>query len=208
MSRPPGRSALCVVARVIPAAFAAFELRYLFASLARAGGGLQWAARSSVHSPSLWVLLVLAVGACWMLREMGRALVGCASRPRCSLALVCLWLVCSSALLALFCWELVLRGPAMAGHSAGLPVAAFGPAGWSSALAALCFGFLLAISLQGVWRVLREVARIWAGQIPSRRQRVVAARLVEVVSLPTAVPLLAGWSNRGPPVDLPVRLSR
>jgi hypothetical protein len=194
---------VCVVARVIPAAFAVFELRYLLASLARTGGALQWVARSSMHSASLWLLLLLAIGACWMLREMGRGLVGRAARPRWSVALVCMWLLCSSALVALVCCELVLLGRATAGHSAGLPYAVFGPAAWSSVLAALCFGFLLAASLQGVWRVLRGVARIWVGQIPSRRQRVVAGCPAQVVALPAAVPLLAGWSDRGPPVDLP-----
>jgi len=204
MRCPRGQSALCVVARVIPAAFAVFELRYLLASLANAGGALEWAARSNMHSASLWLLLLLAAGACWMLREIGRDLVRRTSRPRWSLALVCVWLLCSSALVALFCCELVLLGRATAGQSAGVPAAVFGPAGWSSALAALSFGFLLAASLQGVWRVLREVGRIRTGEIPSRPQRAVAARLAEVVAPPAAVPLLAGWSDRGPPVDLPL----
>jgi hypothetical protein len=202
--QPAGRRALCGAARVIPAVFAVFELRYMLASLAGAGSGMEWAVRSGLHSASLWLLLLLAAGACWMLRETGRGLVGLASRPRWSLALVCVWLLCSSAFVALFCSELVLRGPTMAGHSAGLPNAVFGPAGWSSVLAASCLGFLLAASLQGVWLVLREVARTWSGQVPSRRRRALAARPVEVVALPAAVPLLAGWSDRGPPADLPL----
>lgn len=204
MSGAPGRSALCAVARLIPAALATFELRYLLASLAGAVGGLHSTARSGMHSPSLWLLFLLAAGACFVLREIGRGLVGRVSRPRWSAALVCRWLLCSSVLVALFCCALVLRGSATGGQHVRLADAFFGPAGWSLVPAALCFGFLLATSLQRAWRVLREVARIWARRFSSRPQRVVAARIAEVLALPAAVPMLAGWSDRGPPVDLPL----
>jgi hypothetical protein len=204
MKRSCGPNAVRILARVIPAAFAVFELRYMLASVARAGSGVEWAARSGLHSASVWLLLLLAAGGCWMLRETGRGVVRLASRPHWSLALVCAWLLCSSAFVALFCAELVLRSSVMSGHAPGLPSAVLGPTGWSSLLAALCLGFLLAASLQGVWLVLREVARIWSGQVPSRRRRVLAARLVEVAALAAAVPLLAGWSDRGPPSDLPL----
>jgi hypothetical protein len=209
MSHAPGGSALRSLARLIPAAFAAFELRYLLASMAKAAGGLEWAAgRFSTHPASLWLVLLLALGACLMLRETGRGLVGHASRPGWSVTLLYRWLLCSSVLVALFCCALVMHAPATGGDHVGLADAMFGPAGWSSVPAALCVGFLLATSLQRAWRVLCEVPRLWAGQISGRRQRVVAARMGVVLALPAAGPLLAGWSDRGPPVDLPLRLSR
>lgn len=203
MSRPLRRNALRGIARVIPAALAAYELRYLLASLGSVGAGLRWIARADEHSSGPWIVALLAIGVCLMLREISRGLVKRALRPRWSVVLVGLWLLCSSALVAIFCCGEVFRSLVAFGHPVEL-AQVFGPGGWSSMPAALCLGFLLAASLQGAWWVLREVVRWRARHIPSRRRRPVALRSTEVVRLPAAVPLLAGWSERGPPAGRPL----
>jgi hypothetical protein len=203
VSRPLGGNALRGIARAIPAALAAYELRYLLASLGSAGAGLRWIARVDEHSSGPWIVALLAIGVCLMLREISRGLVERASRPRWSVVLVGWWLLCSSALIATFCSVEVVRSLVAVGHPAGL-AQVVGPGGWSSMAAALCLGFLLAASFQGAWRVLREVVRWRARHVPSARRRPVLLRSAEVIRLPAAAPLLAGWSERGPPAGSPL----
>lgn len=196
----PRGSALHSVARVIAASVAAFELRCLIQSAATAAAGLQCTVLEAAQPTIAWSLLLLAAGACLLLYQIGRDLVGRLPRPRWSVALVAFWLVCSLGLFALLRCQTALFGLHAGGHPAGPPGALLGPAPWSSLAVALAAGLALASSLQCAWRLVCQVTRMWGHRL-SRwwRQGLVATHLAVSLAPPVAEPLLAGWSDRGPP---------
>jgi hypothetical protein len=109
-----------------------------------------------------------------------------------------LWLACAACLVAIFAAQETLEGLFATGHPAGL-AGIFGYGGWWAIPAALCVGFVLAALLHGAHWVVRRVAAsrsrgktAWTGA-PLR-----VARPLDAVTAPPA-PLVAGWSDRGPP---------
>jgi ABC-type xylose transport system permease subunit len=186
------------VAALPPAAFAVHQLRYLLAFGGQAGVELQRTGHSYLNSLVPWIVLLLALVVGGFLRELGRVFAGHTSVPRYTVSLAGMWLACTGCLVAIFCCQEFLEGLFAAGHPAGL-AGIFGYGGWWAIPAAACVGLVLAAWLHGARWVLREVAR--------RRARVQAAWVgpALLVSHPGDVvvaawaPLVAGWSDRGPP---------
>jgi hypothetical protein len=186
------------VALLPPAAFAVHQLRYILAFGGRAGAELQETGHSYLHSVVPWLVLLLALAAGGFLRALARAFAGHASTSRHSASLAGLWLACSASLVAIFAGQEFLEGLFAAGHPAGL-AGIFGEGGWWAIPAALCVGFVLAALLHATHWVVRQVAKsrtrteaIWIG----RAQAVTHRRDAPLVRF---APLIAGWSDRGPP---------
>jgi hypothetical protein len=184
--------------RLVPLLLAVYELRYLLAHVASAGAALLGTGRADLHWGNPWVLVLLALGAGATLAEIGRGLRWQISRPSSSASLLGLWLLCSSALLVVMCGQELATGLAD-GHAIG-PSVFTGAGLWSSLPAALIVGLLLTTAIGSArWIVSRVVARrIRRCARPSLRESVPRAAGVEIA--PAPVPLLAGWSDRGPPL--------
>jgi hypothetical protein len=133
-----------------------------------------------------WVLVGVALGAGVMLHEVGRGLVSQLSRPRWSARFAGTWAGSSALLLTV----LLASGSS---HSFGA---------WISVLLAVCLGMVLAASVPGARRLLGAFTRL-RGRIPVR-VRVSAVPIPCALTLNASVraPLLAGWSDRGPPPHL------
>jgi hypothetical protein len=180
--------------RFLPAALAAYELRYLFIHLAAFATAARGAGSSSV---TLWALVVLAVGAGVCLRESARGLAASVPRPGWSLTFVGSWMLCSAALAAFLIAANLFNALPDFGHTQLLVHS--GVAGmWPAGSAVLLVGLVLAASLRGVRWLLLELVGL--------RHRAVAARAPSLVLLVLRVeqrvavaPLRAGWSDRGPP---------
>src|SRR6202035_4308126 len=103
-----------------------------------------------------WLVLLLALSAGWFLRAIGRALSGQRSLPRYAVSLTGLWLLCSAALVAIFCCQELLEGLVATGHPGGL-AGIFGFGGCWAIPAALCVGLVLAAVLHGAAWVVNEI---------------------------------------------------
>jgi hypothetical protein len=138
------------------------------------------------HTTTPWVLIVVALAAGVMLREAGRGLGQQLPRSRWSVRLAGAW-AGSSALLSL---PLLAPGGSL---SAGA---------WISILVAGGLGLVLAASWHGARRLLWSLARL-RHRLPVRvRAPAVAVPCALTLTAPVPAPLLAGWSDRGPPLLL------
>ncbi|HWF55939.1 MAG TPA: hypothetical protein VG223_14980 [Solirubrobacteraceae bacterium] len=196
---PAPVAALAHVAPLAPAAFAVHQLRYMLAFGTSAGIELQRSGHSYLHSAVPWIAAVLALIAGGFLRALGRTVAGHTSLPRYTVSLAGMWAACSLALIAVFVCQETLEGLFIAGHPAGF-AGVFGYGGWWAVPAAVCIGLVLAAWFHGARWVLRQVARRRAASRPL----VVAPAGAPVAHarsfwMPTAVPVVAGWSGRGPP---------
>jgi len=130
--------------------------------------------------------MVAALGAGVMLREAGRGLVSQLPRPRWSARFAGTWAGSSGLLLTI-----LLASSSSVGFGA-----------WISIPLAVGLGLVLAASLHGARRLLWSLARV-RSRIPIRvRASAVPIPCALTVTAPVGVPLLAGWSDRGPPPPL------
>ena len=150
-------------------------------------------------APSAASLCLLAACALILglaLFQVGRGLNRVATTPRWTLALLGLWLMFCSALVVLLSLAVAVAGHGMPSHVLG----ADGP--WANAPAVLGLALILSVSIAGVGWLARHgltVAAAWvyaAARDPSARRRVASE------CQPAPAPLLAGWSDRGPPPRL------
>jgi hypothetical protein len=162
-------------ARVAAALVAVLALRTVLSSSEPA---TRW------HVAAPWMMIVVALGAGAVLREAGRGLVSQLPRPQWSARFIATWAATSGLLTVL-----------LTSHTA------LGSGAWISLPLAVCLGLVLAASLRGARRLL-EMVRL-RGRIPIRI-RAFAAPAPPTLSVAAAVPapLLAGWSDRGPPSRL------
>ena len=188
-----GRAAL-----LPPAALAVHQLRYLLAFGGSAGLELERQGHSYLHSLLPWLIALVAVAAGGFLHSLGRAFGGHATRTRFGLSFLALWLACTVALVAIYAGQELLEGWMVTGHPAGL-AGVFGYGGWWALPAAACVGLVLAAVFHGARLMLRAVARGHAGRAPSRVREVGPLAARPLMAVPTAAPLIAGWSDRGPP---------
>ena len=188
--RPGGKTLLV---RLLPAAVAAYELRYLIAHLAAFATALHGAG-------SLWELGLAGTGAAWLLRESGRGLAVGVRRPAWSLSFVGLWMLCSLVLATVLAAVASFHAAGIAQDQAS--VGSLATATWSAVPAGLLIGFVLAASLHGARWLLLELVRL------RRRASVVRSpglllRGISFDQRTAAAPLRAGWPDRGPPTASP-----
>jgi peptidoglycan/LPS O-acetylase OafA/YrhL len=131
-----------------------------------------------------WILIAVALGAGVILREVGRGLALQLPRPRWSASFAAAW-AGSSGLLATV-----------------LLVSGGSPGSGVSVAVAVCVGLALAASLPGARRLLRVFRRLRGRMPPPRRIAVVPNSCALTLRSPAPAPLLAGWSDRGPPPRL------
>lgn len=190
---------LAPVALMPAGAFAVHQLRYWLAYGSDAAAELHDQGHSYLHSVVPWIVLLLAVALGSFLLALGRAFGGRRSVPRYTLSVATLWLLCAVSLVAIYVCQELLEGLFATGHPGGL-VGIFGSGGWWSIPAAAAVGLVLTAAFHGARRVLQAVAdrcgppRHRASR-PPRRPRAYSAPLLH-----TPVPLVDGWSGRGPPV--------
>jgi hypothetical protein len=184
--------------RVVPALIAVYELRYVLAHLASTGAALAGTDHAYLRSLQPWVMALLALGTGSLLLQIGRGLRGHIGRPRWSASLVALWSLCFSALVALLCCQSLLTSLLGAGHPVGLSTV-LGAGTWSSIAAALGVGLVLAVSVGGARWILGKVAGRRRRKVAPRRRGVGVVRFASGELRPAPVPVLAGWSDRGPP---------
>lgn len=184
---------------VMPAAtLAVHQLRYWLAFGSRAGAELQIQGHTYLHSAVPWVVVPLAIAVGMFLSALGRALGGECSVSRYTVSFLALWLVCAAALVAVYVIQELLEGLFATGHPAGL-VGIFGYGGWWSIPSALAVGLVLAAVFHGARWVLREVAERHQQAARGRPRRIQPARIPDVTVPLRPVPLVDGWSGRGPP---------
>jgi hypothetical protein len=189
------------VARLLPLLIAAYELRFVLARVGSVMSELDRTGHAYLHSVVPWIVTLLALGAGLMLREAARGLSLRIAPPRWSTSLVGLWLLCSAALAAVLCGQDLCRELITSGHPGGGAASLFGSAGWTSIPVAMLVGFVLAASLHGACWVFHEARRL-RRRTSGRRRSVAVARVTTVGLRPVLAPLLAGWSDRGPPAGL------
>jgi peptidoglycan/LPS O-acetylase OafA/YrhL len=171
--RDSGPVARC--ARVAAALLAVLAVRVLLSDSGHA---------TRVHIGTPWILMAAALGAGVLLREAGRGLAPQLPRPRWSMSFVTAWAGSSGLLLTVL---LASGGSPDSGASVAI---------------AVCVGLVLAASLHGARRLLSALRRD-QGRIPPRRRRsTVPSFSGQTVPAPAPAPLLAGWSDRGPPPRL------
>jgi hypothetical protein len=148
-------------------------------------------AMSSAHATSLhiaapWILILAALGAGVMLREAGRGLAVRLPRVQWSPRFAGRWAASSMLLLTV----LLSSGSSLESGT------------WISIALAVCLGLVLAASLPGARRLLKAVMRL-RGRIPvGIRGYAVSIPCALTLTAPVRAPLLAGWSDRGPPPHL------
>ncbi|HEV3056291.1 MAG TPA: hypothetical protein VGX45_16635 [Solirubrobacteraceae bacterium] len=180
------------------AAVAVHQLRYMLAYGWNDGTVLRASGHSYLHSVAPWLVLPLALAAGVFLRAVGTALSGQRSVSRYAISLTGLWLLCSAALVAIFCCQELLEGVFATGHLGGL-AGIFGYGGWWAIPAALCVGLVLAAVLHGAEWVVNEIAeRCARARPPLVARRIQVARPCDLLTARLA-PLAYGWSGRGPP---------
>jgi hypothetical protein len=146
-----------------------------------------------------WIVLLLAVAIGSFLLALGRAFGGRRSVPRYTLSVATLWLLCTAALVAIYVCQEFLEGLFATGHPGGL-AGIFGSGGWWSIPAAAAVGLVLTVAFHGARRVLQAVAdrctppAARTSRVPGR------IRVRRAPLLHKLVPLVDGWSGRGPPV--------
>jgi H+/gluconate symporter-like permease len=180
------------------AAFVVHQLRYVLAFGWNDGAELRMTGHSYVHSVVPWLVLLLALVAGGFLHAIGRALGGQRTLSRCAVSFTGLWLLCSTALVAIFACQEFLEGLFATGHPAGL-AGVFGYGGWWAIPAALCVGLILASLFHGALWVLDEVAKRRARPLSATGSPPAQTVRRPDVSLPQLAPLAYGWSGRGPP---------
>ncbi|MFZ0384335.1 MAG: hypothetical protein WAL22_01610 [Solirubrobacteraceae bacterium] len=140
---------------------------------------------SGLHFATPWILVVAALGAGSALRAAGRGLSRQLPRPRWSATVAGAWAGSSSLLVtALLVSE-----------------SSLGSGAWISVLVAVGLGLVLTASWSGARRLL-SLARL-RHRMPMRI-RGSAVLIPCALKLTPSAPasLLAGWSDRGPPVQL------
>jgi hypothetical protein len=173
--RDSGAVARCV--RVAAALLAVLAVRVLLSDSGHA---------TRLHIGTPWILIVAALGAGLLLREAGRGLAPQVPRPRWSASFAGSWLGSSALLLTV----LLASGGSLGGGAL------------TSIAVAVCLGLVLAASLQGARRLLWAFRRL-RGRIPTRRRiSLVPSSCALTLTSPALAPLLAGWSDRGPPPRL------
>lgn len=190
----------CVAPALVmpPAALAVHQLRYYLAFGSGATAELQRTGHSYLHSWAPWIVALLALTAGGFLWSLGNALAAQRTMRRYTASLLGLWLVCSAMLVGIFAAQELLEGLFATGHPAGW-VGIFGYGGWWAIPAALCIGMVLAALYHGARWVLEAVARQRHGaRGPLAAFAALAVRAVAATS-PRPVPLVDGWSGRGPP---------
>jgi hypothetical protein len=171
------RGTVVQCARITAALIAILALRAAFSN---------WGHVSRLPIATTWILIPLALGAALMLREAGRGLVSQLPRPRWSPRFAAVWAGSSGVLFA----ALLASGSSL------------GSGSWISITLAVCLGLVLAASLPGARRLLWSLARLHR-RIPVRiRTPDVPIPCAATLSAPVRAPLLAGWSDRGPPPQL------
>jgi hypothetical protein len=184
-------------APLVPAAFAVHQLRYLLAYGSGAGSELGRSGHAYLHSVVPWMAAVAALGCGLMLHRAGRACARYASPAACSASFLALWLGCALALVAIFTCQELLEGVWATGHPVGL-AGVFGYGGWWALPAAGCLGLVLAAAFHGARWMAERIALHRAGG--PRRVRSAPARSPAIAAaIPSAAPIAAGWSERGPP---------
>jgi hypothetical protein len=186
------------VALLPPAAFAVHQLRYWLAFGSHAGVELQRTGHSYLHSVVPWLIVLVALAVGGFLRALGRAFAGHTSPARFTVSFTALWLVCSTALVAIFASQEFLEGLFATGHPAGW-VGIFGYGGWWSIPAAVCVGLVLAAVLHGARWLVREVAARRAQARLGVIRPVARAARPRDVGVVCPAPLAGGRSSRGPP---------
>ncbi len=185
------------VLRLVPAALAAYELRYLLTRLLHLITGSR--AVSVPGGLEAIMLILVATGSVLLLRESARGLSSQVGSPRWSVRLLRSWLFCTVGLGASLVTALTFTSATASGHTGSASLLHAIEAGnWLSAGPALLIaGLLLALSWHGAKWLLDRV-----GSTPGMRPlaRAAAARLEGAESFRlTGAPLRAGWSDRGPP---------
>jgi hypothetical protein len=165
----------------------------------RAGAELQQTGHSYLHSVVPWIVLSLALAVGRFLRALGRTVAGHTSLSSYTVSLAGMWLACSAALLTIFICQETLEGVLATGHPDGF-AGVFGSGGWWAIPVSACVGLVLAAWFHGARWVLREVARRTA----AARRPIAAPEPATVLApgsvwRPAGVPVVAGWSGRGPP---------
>jgi hypothetical protein len=175
---------------LVLAAVALYELRSLVRSVAPA---LRAAASFHAASAGLWLMALSALALGAALWQTGRGLGRVARPPRWGLRLVGLWLMLGSALLVVLSTLAAVLGHGTVGQLLGAS------SGWADAPVAASLGLCLAVSIEaGPW---------WAGRAFGLAVSAVFAASAPRRAGPSAgwhpgsgpAPLLAGWSDRGPP---------
>jgi hypothetical protein len=133
-----------------------------------------------------WIVVASAAFGAVVLRQIGRGLSPQLPWPQWSARFVRAWAVCAALLFAVL---IVSGGP-------------LGSGSWSAIGVAIGLGLLLATSLQGAQWVLSVLARRRSWPPTRRAASVVASSLPTVLTALTPAPLLAGWSDREPPLCL------
>lgn len=187
----------CGALLVPPAALAVHQLRYLLAFGASSGVELQRTGHAYLHSVLPWVMLLLAVATGGFLRALGRALGGNASLRRHTFSFTTLWLVCAGCLVAIFAVQEFLEGVFASGHPAGL-AGIWGYGGAWAIPASMCVGLVLAACLYGGGWALQRITR-HRRRVIIRPQRSAGRSAAPLLLLSAPAPLIAGWSDRGPP---------
>ena len=209
LRRPRAVPGLGKTALLPPAALAVHQLRYMLAYGSATGPELERTGHSYLHSVVPWLILLIALVAGGFLRTLGQAFSRETTARRYSLSFVVLWLACTGALVAIFVGQELLEGWFAVGHPAGV-VGVFGYGGWWAIPAAACVGLALAAAFHGARWIVEVVARR-AGEFArhaTERFCCPPVRPADARSL-TALPLLSGWSTRGPPTLTPsARLRR
>jgi hypothetical protein len=183
-------------ARLVLALLGVYELRYLLASVWRAIAAAGGAGSQASSGSARWVLVAVAFSSAVTLQEMTRGLRSQVARPSWSLASLQLWLLYSGALLAVLC-GLECSLAAMSGHGTLMQV--FASVSWWAIPAVLLAGLLLVLSVHGARWVLSAVARWRRRPIPGRGRPLTQMRPWAAVLPRAPTPLIAGWSDRGPP---------
>ncbi len=158
--------------RLIPAILALFELRFLFTAAAHGlAHGSAWLSGTALASPATWLLLALAAGAIFFLRETGRGLLAA---------------VAAGGLIGAI-GLLTHVHPFSDGFTAGTTVPLLAVAG----VALVAAPTLVKLAVRYLARTRPPGQLVAPGELTTR----LSAQLF----IRTPAPLLAGASGRGPP---------
>lgn len=181
------------------AAFAVHQLRYELAYGGRAGLELRETGHSYLHSIVPWLVALLALSAggfVWLAAEALRGGVAPRGRRR---SFLCVWAICTAALILIFAGQETLEGIFAAGHPGGF-VAVFGDGGWWAVPVAGGIGLLLALVFRGARWVVRALCELRRAHHPRPQASASTALGIVRTFLLAPAPLAAGRSTRGPPV--------
>ena len=186
------------VALLPAAAIAVHQLRYQLAYGSQAGLVLRETGHSYLHSVVPWLVALIGLAMGSFLLRAGRACTGRTSPRGFSLSFGALWLLCTVSLVAIFACQETLEGLFATGHPGGW-AAVFGDGGWWAVPVAAGVGLVLAAVFHTARWAIRQLAR--RQRRPSRPRPVASVvRRPQSHLGPAPAALLAGWSNRGPPV--------